>query len=286
MHIEAWRAIADRIRGLSEAAQLHKSYPQDSFGRVRGLRAHAEGILSSLELFRDRFRGALPPQALAAIDDLLKQVGDLLAMATGGHATPELRDEAVFSSIFHLGIFVSLMTSALADVQLPLRALSDRAFQHLQRLIVVDDEVRRKWQAALAKGEVECEKLGAVHLLGHGIWAFKIDASGGRTDLVYQEPAGGLIKELQYAEGFVLTEWKIARSAAEAERKSREARDQTKRYTSGVLGGIELIGYRYIVVISEKEVKLPETLTEDGIEYRHLNIVINPSTPSKAARDS
>lgn len=136
------------------------------------------------------------------------------------------------------------------------------------------------------KGEVECEKLGAVHLLGHGIWAFKINASGGRTDLVYQEPAGGLIKEQQYAEGFVLTEWKIAKSAAEAEGKSREARDQTKRYTSGVLGGTELIGYRYIVVVSEKEVKLSETLTEDGIEYRHVNIVVNPSAPSKAARGS
>jgi len=127
-------------------------------------------------------------------------------MATGGQSGPPLRDEAVFSAVFHLCTFASEMVAILADVQLPLRALSERAFQHLQRLIVVDDEVRRKWQAAFAKGEVECEKLGAVHLLGHGIWAFKIDASGGRTDLVYQEPAGNLIKEQQYAEGFVLTE--------------------------------------------------------------------------------
>ncbi len=127
------------------------------------------------------------------------------------------------------------MTAILADVQLPLRALSDRAFQHLQRLIVVDDEVRRKWQAAFAKGEVECEKLGAVHLSGHGIWAFKIDASGGRTDLVYQEPAGGLIKEQQYAEGLVLTEWKIARSAAEAGGKAEKhatRRNATKAVSS------------------------------------------------------
>jgi hypothetical protein len=209
MYVEAWRAIADRIRGLAEAIELHKSYPQDSFGRARGLRAHVEGVLSSLRSYRDRFREALPPEALTAIDDLLEQVGKLLAMATGGQTGPELRDEAVFSAIFQLRIFASLMTAALADVQLPLRALSDRAFQHLQRVIVVDDEVRRKWQAAFAKGEVECEKLGAVHLLGHGIWAFKVNASGGRTDLVYQEPTGSLIKEQQYAEGFVLTEWKI-----------------------------------------------------------------------------
>jgi hypothetical protein len=286
MHIEAWRAIADRIRGLAEATELHKSYPQDSFGRVRGLRVHVEGVLSGLRAFRDRFRPALPAEALAAINEVLEQVGKLLPMAAGGHAGPELRDEAVFSSIFHLSIFANLMTAALADVQLPLRALTDRAFQHLQRLIVVDDEVRKKWQSAFAGGEVECEKFGAVHLLGHGIWAFKINASGGRTDLVYQEPAGTLIREQQFAEGFVLTEWKVVKSPAEVEAKCREAREQTKLYTSGVLGGTELTGYRYIVVASDKEVKLPRSHKEGGIEYRYINIVVNPSTPSVVARNT
>lgn len=286
MYVEAWRAIADRIRGLAEAIELHKSYPQDSLGCARGLRAHVEGVLSSLRSYRDRFREALPPEALTAIDDLLEQVGKLLAMATGGQTGPELRDEAVFSAIFQLRIFASLMTAALADVQLPLRALSDRAFQHLQRVIVVDDEVRRKWQAAFAKGEVECEKLGAVHLLGHGIWAFKVNASGGRTDLVYQEPTGSLIKEQQYAEGFVLTEWKIVKSAAEAETKCREAREQTKRYTSGVLGGTELTGCRYIVLVSEKEIKLREAMKDGGVEYKYTNIVVDPSAPSVAARNT
>jgi hypothetical protein len=286
MYIEAWPAIADRIRGLAEATELHKNYPQDSFGRVRGLRGHVEGVLSSLRAFRDRFRQKFPVEALAAIDEVLEQVGKLLPMATGGHAGPKLRDEAVFSSIFHLCIFATLMTAVLADVQIPLRALSDRAFQHLQRLIAVDDEVRKKWQAAFASGEVDCEKLGAVHLLGHGIWAFKINASGGRTDLVYQEPAGSLIKEQQYAEGFVLTEWKVAKSAAEVETKCREAREQTKLYTSGVLGGTELTGYRYIVVVSEKEIRLPEPHYDGGIEYRYVNIVVDPSTPSVAARNA
>ena len=27
-----------------------------------------------------------------------------------------------------------------------------------------------------------------MHLLSHGIWAFKVDAKVGRTDLVYQNP--------------------------------------------------------------------------------------------------
>jgi hypothetical protein len=47
-----------------------------------------------------------------------------------------------------------------------------------------------------------------------------------------------------------------------------------------------LTSYRYIVIVSEKEVKLPETLTEDGVEYRHVNIVVDPSPPSQAARNA
>lgn len=139
MYIEAWRAIADRIRSLAEAAEFNKSYPQDSFGRARRLRVHVEGVVSSLHSFRDRFQPALSAEALAAIDDASEQVGKLMPMAAGGHQ--ELGAEAVFSAIFELCTFASQMTAALADIQLPLRALSDRAFQHLQRLIVADAEV-------------------------------------------------------------------------------------------------------------------------------------------------
>jgi hypothetical protein len=52
-------------------------------------------------------------------------------MATGQVGPPEIRDEAVFSSTFQLSTFATEMTSILANVQWPLRALSERAFQHL-----------------------------------------------------------------------------------------------------------------------------------------------------------
>jgi hypothetical protein len=274
MYLETSRAIADRIHGLVEAARPHKSYPQDSFGRVRFLRDNISSVLSELRSFRDQSQHALPPAAVIAIDNLAKSTGDLLSMATGQVGPPELRDEAVFTTLFQLSTFTTGMASILSTVQWPLRPLSERAFQHLQRLIVVDEQF----------GEVECEKLGAVHLLWHGIWAFKVDAKGGRTDLVYQQPREDAAREQQYAEGFVMTEWKIENSPEQARTKCSEAREQAKLYASGVLGGTELTAYRYVVVVSRQEIQLPDPIQDGGVEYKHINIVVNPSPPSQAAR--
>jgi len=107
-----------------------------------------------------------------------------------------------------LAAFDTEMSFLLSDVQQHLRSRSERAFAHLQRVIVVDQQFREKWKSALREGEVACEKLGAVHLLLHGIWAFKVDAAGERTHLVFQDPAGDLLAEQHYADALVLTEWK------------------------------------------------------------------------------
>jgi hypothetical protein len=279
-----WRAIADRIRGLADSAQSYRSVPQSSFGGVRNLRPNIEGVLADLATFRNQLQQALPPRAVAVIDDATKSVRELLTMATGQVTTAELSSEAVSNALIRLSTFATEMTGILSNIQWPLRSLAERAFQHLQRLIVVDDAHREKWKTAFGDGEVECERLGAVHLLWHGIWAFKVDAQGGRTDLVFQEPSGDLSKEQQYVEGFVLTEWKIANSAEEALAKCREAREQTKLYSSGVLGGTELTEYRFVVIVSRQEIKLPDPIRDGGIEYRHINIVVEPSTPSRVAR--
>lgn len=172
----------------------------------------------------------------------------------------------------------------LSDTQQHIRTRSERTFNHLQRLLVVDEEVRNKWKAAYEKGEIECEKLGAVHLLLHGIWAFKVDAEGERTDLVYQEPTGDLKEELRYADGIVLTEWKKAKPELSENNLSilyQQARDQAKRYASGALGGCELTAYRFLVVVSEKQVNVPDVKTVNGIVYHHVNIAIDPSSPSR-----
>src|ERR1700722_9028346 len=45
----------------------------------------------------------------------------------------------------------------------------------------------RKSVQTTGAGSVACERLGAVHLLWHGIFAFKVDGSGARTDLIAPE---------------------------------------------------------------------------------------------------
>jgi hypothetical protein len=91
---------------------------------------------------------------------------------------------------------------------------------------------------------VACEKLGAVHLLLHGIWAFKVNAAGKRTELVFQEPVSDGGAGPQYADGLVLTEWKLAPDGAAKHFKN--ARSQARRYAQGSLAGNDwrLIGTR------------------------------------------
>src|SRR5208283_5429640 len=75
-----------------------------------------------------------------------------------------------------LAAFQSEFNYIIADTQFIARRITERAFIHLQRCIIVDKEVRQKWIDAFNTREPECEKLGALHLLHHGVWAFKADA--------------------------------------------------------------------------------------------------------------
>jgi hypothetical protein len=151
----------------------------------------------------------------------------------------------------------------------------------LQRSIVVDESVQQRWTNAFKSGEPECEKLGAVHLLGHGIWAFKVNATGGRTDLVFQEPLADLANAVRSSDGLVLTEWKRHRTGQSAARCFEQARSQSKSYASGVLAGTELTHVRYAIVVSEEDVELPADVLDGGVTYRHINVAVNPRVPSR-----
>jgi hypothetical protein len=87
-----------------------------------------------------------------------------------------------------LAAFRSEFEYLLQDHEVESRSAVELAFEHLRRLIVVDDQVRKKWQAGFEQHETHCERLGSVHLLSHGIWAFKVATGGAATDLVFPEP--------------------------------------------------------------------------------------------------
>jgi hypothetical protein len=281
MFLEPWRALSGRIQGLVKAGQLCK--PNDSYGTLNRLGAQAQKILADLECFGSTLKHSLPPSAVTAINECIRtdveiSVGKLLHDTT---ATHDLRKEQVWSALVMLAAFETEVTFILSDVQAAIRARSERAFSHLRRLIVVDAVTREQWKSALNDGEVACEKRGAVHLLWHGIWAFKVNGIGERTDLVFQQPAGKLIDEQRCADGLVLTEWKIARCNTEAQKQFEFAHDQAKRYAQGVLAGSELTAFRYLVVVSSQHVTEPADFTDGAVVYRHINIAVDPETPSQ-----
>ena len=132
------------------------------------------------------------------------------------------------------------------------RRIVERAFIHLQRSIVVDPSVKKLWTEAYDGGEVRCEGLGAVHLLLHGIWAFKASATGERTDLVLGQPLTDLSQAEASAEALVLTEWKVIRNSKELDTKAEQAYRQASAYVKGVLAGFELAECRYLVLVSKR----------------------------------
>jgi hypothetical protein len=215
----------------------------------------------------------MPTPAINAIDEFLAKTDPLIKSSN--------RQEGLWATLVLLAAFETEMSFLLSDIQESIRSRSERAFSHLQRSIVVDAEFRAKWKKAFADGEVACEKLGAVHLLLHGIWAFKIDAVGARTDLVFQEAAADFAEAQRYADGFVLTEWKKANTEGQSRQCFEYARSQARRYVQGPLFASELTGYRYAVVVSSQRVEVPADLREGGVVCRHINVSVDPQVPSR-----
>ena len=187
----------------------------------------------------------------------------------------------VQARITTLASFRAEFSFGIADTQVIAKRLTERAFIHLQRSIVADESIRSGWKQAYDEGETACEKLGAVHLLQHGIWAFKATGQGERTDLVMGEPISNFDEVQGVAEALVLTEWKLVRQASELADKLADARSQASRYGRGLLGGFELAGYRYLVIVSERILQLPPDEIVDNIRYRHVNIAVDPLPPSR-----
>jgi len=279
--LDEWARLSARIHGLVKASALASSLFErnnDSVGAMVDLGKTAASILSDLA----SFRAMLGPSVLEVstrIEAAESRTRPLLA--EGVATTQDMRQICIRTALVVLAALEAEVSYLLADHQAGIQSLAERAFEHLQRLIVVDEFVAARWRRAWEAGEVECEKLGAVHLLSHGIWAFKVDAKGGRTDLVYQEPLRDLRQATRSAEGLVLTEWKKLANGGNAERLFVAARTQAKAYAAGVLAGTELTRVRYAVLVSVNDVAVPDDLIEGDLTYRHINITVSPRTPSR-----
>jgi hypothetical protein len=280
-----WMSLSSRIGGLKQAGELHARFlavrASDGYGRSALLREQCEAVLAALEAFRTQHDAFLPNAVKTSIDGFVAARGPLIRDTSGGS---DSREERVWTALVMLSAFEAEVTFLLSDTQQTLRSRADRAFEHLQRLIVVDVDVAAKWQAAFERGEEACEQLGALHLLLHGVWAFKANAAGERTDLVYQEPIRDLSVAERTAEGLVLTEWKKYSDSDEPDRRFEDARRQANRYAQGALAGFELTAYRYAVVVSKQHIAVPPDQSATDVTYRHVNIAVEPKPPSRVAR--
>lgn len=277
-----WLALHDRIEGLEQSADLYlralKVSNEDPYAmRRKVFRPAFHSLVESIEGFRDAYRHALPATAVATLDRFLKDHEALLAnteLDNFGHTV---------ACVTVLSGFRGELRFQLTDRSAALLRLSERALIHLQRTIVADPEVRAKWQSAFADGETACERLGAVHLLLHGIWAFKTSAAGERTDLVYNEPSIDGDAAAGVAEALVLTEWKLVRSTSELPAKLAAAEAQARLYSQGILGGLELSDSRFLIIVSQERLQLSPDNEAEGVIYRKRNIAVAPASPSRSA---
>ena len=281
-----WQALRARIQGLLDAGEffysaLQHSSADDQSVRKKILLKNAEILFSGLNDYLESYRSALPEKALESLERFLNQteIKDFNFNPNRG----QIRGHVQFA-LTSLAAFQSEFSYVISDTQAIALRITERAFVHLQRSIMVDDNIKENWMIAFDIGETKCEKLGALHLLLHGIWAFKAHGEKGRTDLILNEPLPDLTMIEKTSTALVLTEWKVVKNKNELEAKIKEAFKQTKLYVTGVLGGIELTNYRYLVIVSAKSMKMPSDLIENNIVYRHINVPVNSETPSVEAK--
>ena len=277
-----WKAISDRISGISTAGLLFLQFwsnkASDPYGSIKEeLLPQAQKVFNSIEQFLKVSEAHLPITAVDCAKRFIKSKDTLFSADNPGDC-PRL--QAVLTKLLS---FQTEFTYQISDISAFTRRLVERAFTHLNRSIIADSTIKEKWEAAYSQGEPSCEKLGDAHLLLHGIWAFKASAKGERTDLVLGEPLEDLSQVENTAEAMVLTEWKIVRNSKnELEEKTSQALKQAKRYSAGILAGFELASYRYLVIISRDVLDMPQDIRDNDTIYRYINVAVDPKTPSKS----
>jgi hypothetical protein len=283
-YVDHWKRISAWTLGVREAGH-GPAGTMDSARSRRDLDLRKQVYKIFLEIvnFAEQFAQQIPPDAKAALQEFTTcQKQWFEADKNLDRAQDALFAEDARAKLILLSALIAQVSYLMADQQKEVKSITDRAFLHLQRTITVDQTTREKWKTAFARGETACEALGATHLLGHGIWAFKADAAKGATDLVYEEPMPNFAADFSSAVGLVLTEWKKLSKPDQEEASWEAARKQLKNYSAGVLGGTQLRAFRYAVVVSQHGIQVPQDSLQDGITYRHINIAVDPKIPSKA----
>ena len=277
-----WKALSGRVQGLLEAGRFAIAAANVNSRLVSKFAKypyyHAVDVFEEIKAFASKNGTELPELARQELAKFIRK----------RQATFDNKSEDTFNRICILltilADFKDTFEYILTDFAAFALRGTMRAFVHLQRSIVADKNVGANWRSAHDLHEMACERLGGAHLLLHGIWAFKVAAEGERTDLVLGTPMHETQDVAEVADALVLTEWKLLREKDGVEAKFLEARHQAQRYGKGVLGGIELHSYRFLILVSSRAVICPSDEIDGQITYRYINIAVNPDTPSAGAR--
>lgn len=276
--IDEWRVTAASIDAAWEMLNGAGAYSNSSWTQTVVDQVRSGMLPPAVDRVEQLLASAESPLSVEAHGGLLRLVRECR-----GALSPTISGEMfTFQACAKLIVAKSIVNAAIADTQAIICRRMSRALVHLQAVLRTDGAVRNTWQEAWKRTEPALEELGAAHLLHHGIWCFKANAEGQRTDLI-ASPEGIGVDE--FADGVVLTEWKVAHDVADGTRKIEDAIRQCDLYSAGVLGGIELRNDRYIIVVWETHAALSaHEVTRGGITYHIRHIVVNPSPASKEAK--
>lgn len=275
-----WMAISARIRKVEVVARLYL----DNLDQTRrGADALINPILANIQRLGEEIRSfsELNKADLGASEQAV--IADYLN-ANRIARTEQPTYYMLLEEVIILCSFESELSYLMTDKAFMVRKATERAFIHLSRSLIVNSVLREQWIEAKQQGEPAVEKLGGVHLLSHGIWGFKCDAAGEKTDLVLSEALIDLQSVEKSADGLVLTEWKVLKDGSTPATAWDQAYIQAKIYGRGSLGAIELRDIRYLVLVSDDTICEPADRLDEGIIYRHVNIAISPSIPSRQRR--
>lgn len=282
LYFREWQLIKAKIATLLETSNfIYRTFQinsQDPYNIVvQSLGNNAKMIFGNIGQFQVKYADILPELANTELLDFIQKN----MYINSDESNKDLKKHQIINLITNLSLLENEITYYLSDTQIYIRKSVEVAFEHLNRLLVADKSVRQMWIEA--KNEVQFEKLGGAHLLSHKLWAFKIDASGERSDLVLSERINEDSILYRAVDGLVLTEWKLVTGKREPHELIQAAKRQAERYSVGSLATLELSNYRYLIIVSENHLKIPESqIIEGNIIYRIINIAYNPLPPSRA----
>lgn len=266
--VSRWKNISGRILQLQEVSKAYfdsiNSFGVDHYG-IGGssiIPAAKDLSLEIIELKRSFTK--LPPKVVGLISKLEKNFS--------GHKFTGI--PGVGGAMVILGVFNSEMNYYLKDQEILVKENVRRSFHHLQRSLMADPELQRKWMVGFQESDHYVQKLGGLHLLMHGIWGFKVEENSERGDLISAGPIK--LEEVESSgSSLVMTEWARVNPENAAE-KARQAYAKAASYVGRDLPGTELRTERYLVLVSERPLAMPRNATDGEVEYVYVNVALNP----------